>query len=184
MVKRTRLSLLLSLAITFCWLATGCGPAPGSAGKEKKLVPPLVLEKVEGGGSLSLAELKGKVLLIDLWATWCAPCLAELPHLQKLADTYDPKEFQMLGIVLESGERAEIQEFIRQKAIRYPNLLGQDGTKEAFGSFVGYPTKYLIDKEGYIVKTYLGVVGEKLPQDVQELVRTGTLSAREAGPGS
>lgn len=167
---------LVLFALALAALAS-CGPA----GKEKKPVPPLVLQKVDGSGSFSLAEQKGKVLLVDLWATWCAPCLSELPHLQKLSETYAPKEFQMLGIVLESGEPAEIQEFIRGKALTYTNLLGQDGTKEAFGAFLGYPTKYLIDKEGYVVKTYLGVVGEKLRRDVQQLVRTGALPASGAG---
>jgi thiol-disulfide isomerase/thioredoxin len=102
--------------------------------------PDLNLERVDGSGTLSLAEQKGTVVLVDLWATWCAPCLAELPHLQKLADSYDPNEFLMLGIVLESGEPEDIQEFIREQGITYPNLLGEDGTKEAFGPFLGYPT--------------------------------------------
>ncbi len=160
---------------------TRCAPAVPPP--EKKPAPPLILQRVDGSGRVSLAEHQGKVLLVDLWATWCGPCLTELPHLQKLSETYDPKEFQMLGIVLESGEPAEIQDFIRGKGITYLNLLGQDGTKEAFGPFIGYPMKYLIDKQGYVVKSYLGVVGEKLQQDVRQLVRTGALpAAGGAGP--
>ena len=137
--------------------------------------PDLVLEKVDGSGTLSLADQKGTVVLVDLWATWCAPCLAELPHLQKLADSYDPNEFLMLGIVLESGEREDIQEFIQEQGITYPNLLGEDGTKESFGPFLGYPTKYLIGKDGYIVKRYFGAVGDRLSEDLEKFVRTGSL---------
>jgi len=99
-----------------------------------------------------------------------------LPHLQKLADSYDPKEFLMIGIVLESGGREEIQEFIRKQGISYPNLMGEDGTKEAFGSFLGYPTKYLIDKDGVIVKKYFGVVGDRLSEDLELFLRTGALA--------
>jgi thiol-disulfide isomerase/thioredoxin len=124
-----------------------------------------------------LADQKGTVVLVDLWATWCAPCLAELPHLQRLADSFDPKEFLMLGIVLESGDREEIDKFIREQDISYTNLMGEEGTKESFGPFLGYPTKYLISKDGMIVKKYFGMVGESLGEDVRELVRTGSFGS-------
>lgn len=115
------------------------------------------------------------MVLVDLWATWCAPCLAELPHLQQLADSYDPEEFVMLGIVLESGDREEIHKFIGEQGISYTNLMGEDGTKESFGPFLGYPTKYLISKDGTIVKKYFGIVGDGLIDDIERFVRTGAL---------
>ena len=152
-----------------------CGP-PTPVDAERRPVPDLALQRVDGNGQFALADHKGTVLLVDLWATWCGPCLAELPHLQKLADSYDSKEFLMIGIVLESGGREEIQEFIRKQGISYPNLMGEDGTKEAFGSFLGYPTKYLIDKDGVIVKKYFGVVGDRLREDLELFLRTGALA--------
>ena len=141
--------------------------------------PALVLERLNDTGTLSLADHKGAVVLVDLWATWCAPCLAELPHLQELADSFDPNEFLMLGIVLESGDRKDIEEFIREQGVTYPNLLGEEGTKEAFGPFLGYPTKYLIGKDGYIVKKYFGAVGDRLSEDVERFVRTGSLESSD-----
>ena len=81
----------------------------------------------------------------------------------------------MVGIVLESGDREEIDEFIAKQSIKYTNLLGHEGSKEAFGPFLGYPTKYLIDKDGYVVKKYFGVVGDQVKTDVEQLVRTGAL---------
>lgn len=152
-----------------------CGNVFAPAGGEKKPAPALELELVNGGGTFSLEDQKGKVLLVDLWATWCAPCIAELPHLQKLSESYDPKEFTMVGIVLESGGREDIQDFIKHRNITYPNLLGKEGTKESFGPFLGYPTKYLIDKQGYVVKRYFGAAGDQVMKDVERLVRTGTL---------
>jgi hypothetical protein len=95
--------------------------------------------------------------------------------LQKLSESYDPDEFTMVGIVLESGERAEILDFIDEKSITYPNLLGDDDSKESFGPFLGFPTKYLIDREGFVIKRYMGPGGDQLSRDVEMLVRTGTL---------
>ncbi len=81
----------------------------------------------------------------------------------------------MLGVVLESGDPAEIQEFVTEKEIRYPQVLGEEGTKESFGPFLGYPTKYLIDREGRVVKRYFGMVGEELASDVEALIHTGSI---------
>ena len=161
---------ICSAAVAFT--VSACGTS-APVDKTPKPAPELVLEKIDGSGKLSLADQKGAVVLVDLWATWCAPCLAELPHLQQLADSYDPEEFVMVGIVLESGDREEIDEFIREQDISYPNLMGEEGTKESFGPFLGYPTKYLISKDGTIVKKYFGIVGEGLSEDIQQFAGTG-----------
>jgi len=173
----SRLSTPTKQALCACLMALAafaCGVAPPSDA-EPTPAPDLVLEKVDGSGPYSLADQRGAVVLVDLWATWCAPCLAELPHLQRLADSYDPAEFVMLGIVLESGDREDVHQFLQEQAISYPNVMGEDGTKESFGPFLGYPTKYLISKDGMIMKKYFGIVGESLSDDVQRFLKTGAL---------
>ena len=94
-------------------------------------------------------------------------------------ESYDPETFTMVGIVLESGEREDIEAFIKEKSITYPNLFGEEESKESFGPFLGYPTKYLIDKDGIVVKRYLGAVVEQVARDVEKLVRTGSLNATD-----
>lgn len=172
-----RIMIWIGTAVMITALACGLANAP--SGDEPKPAPPLALELVDGSGTFSLPEQKGKVLLVDLWATWCAPCIAELPNLQKMHESFDPKEFALVGIVLESGERSEILDFLKDKSITYPNLLGEEDTKESFGPFLGFPTKYLIDKEGIVVKRYLGAVGEQVAKDVEKLVRSGSLSSTD-----
>jgi thiol-disulfide isomerase/thioredoxin len=169
---------------TVCLFALSCvAPEPRKSedgASALKPAPELVLTKVDGSGTISLGEQKGKVVLVDLWATWCAPCISELPHLQALSQKYGPDDFLMLGIVLESGDPEEIQEFLKEKDVRYPQVLGADGTKESFGPFLGFPTKYLIDREGRVVKRYFGVRGDEVLDDVAKLLETGSLDADTA----
>jgi thiol-disulfide isomerase/thioredoxin len=169
-----RAALLFGILGISCKAPEGGGASAGEA-KELKAAPSLVLTKVDGTGSLALSEQKGKVVLVDLWATWCAPCIQELPHLQALSEKFGPEDFLMLGIVLESGDTEEIQEFLSEKQVHYPQVLGEEGTKEAFGPFLGYPTKYLIDRDGRVVKRYFGMVGPELAADVEKLIETGAL---------
>lgn len=141
--------------------------------------PALVLGKVDGSGTVSLEDQRGKVVLVDLWATWCVPCIAEIPHLQELSDRFDPDDFLMLGIILESGARDEVLDFITEMNVNYTQVMGEEGTSEAFGPFLGYPTKYLIDRRGGVVKRYFGIVGEELGDDVETLIRTGELDTTD-----
>ena len=104
-----RAVLALALVAT-----SGCN-APAPESKLDNAAPELVLDSVDGSGTISLAEQQGKVVLVDLWATWCVPCIAELPHLQAMSDVLAPDDFLMLGIVLESGEREEIVDFLAEK---------------------------------------------------------------------
>jgi thiol-disulfide isomerase/thioredoxin len=166
------------LALVPILLALGCQePVSESESSEpgQQAAPSLVLSKIDGSGTVSLAEKRGKVILVDLWATWCVPCIAELPHLQEMSDSFAEDDFLMLGIVLESGEREEVLEFVAERNVTYTQVMGEENTSEAFGPFLGYPTKYLIDRGGNVVKRYFGIVGKELSEDVQTLIENGVL---------
>ena len=167
----------LALLVVLALACNAPPPQSGGAGDsgEPKPAPDLVLTAIDGSGTISLTEQKGRVVLVDLWATWCAPCIAELPHLQEMSDRFGADDFLMLGIVLESGDASDVQEFVTERKVGYPQVLGEDGTKESFGPFLGYPTKYLIDREGLVVKRYFGVRGDGLVSDIETLINTGSL---------
>ena len=180
------MQLAASVALTLVVIVSACqapesehASEPAEPNPDKKAAPELVLSKVDGSGTFSLSEQRGKVVLVDLWATWCVPCIGELPHLQSISEELDPDDFVMLGIVLESGEREEVLAFIREKNITYTQVMGEDDTGEAFGPFLGYPTKYLIDRDGIVVKRYFGIVGDELADDVKTLLETGVLPDKE-----
>lgn len=164
-------TVLLAFALV---AASGCSE-PEPASRPENAAPELVLENVDGSGKVSLSEQQGKVVLVDLWATWCVPCIAELPHLQAMSDELAPDDFMMLGIVLESGEREQVVAFLAEKEVMYTQVMGEEDTGEAFGPFLGYPTKYLIDRDGLVVKRYFGIIGEELQDDVETLIEKGVL---------
>lgn len=165
-------TVVLALALV---AASGCN-TPTPEAQPENAAPELVLNKVDSSGTISLAEQRGKVVLVDLWATWCVPCIAELPHLQAMSEEIAPEDFLMLGIVLESGEREAVVDFLAEQEVTYTQVMGEEDTGEAFGPFLGYPTKYLIDRDGLVVKRYFGIIGEELRADVETLIETGTLA--------
>ena len=160
----------------------GCVAPPPEGPKP---APDLVLPRIPGGEAVSLREAgnwpasgdgsEGRVMLVDLWATWCVPCVAELPHLQELSESLPEEDFLMLGIVLESGDAGDVAPFLTEHALTYPNVMGSDEARDSFGPFLGYPTKYLIGRDGKVVKRYLGAVGDILNEEINRLIETGSL---------
>jgi peroxiredoxin len=121
------------------------------------------------GGKVSLADLKGKVLVLDFWATWCGPCIKEIPEYAEFWRKNQGRGVEVIGVVFDSGEPQEIQDFVRENRIPYRQLLGDDKLQEAFQANHGFPTTFVIDGQGIIRTTILGATPnkfEKLQQTV------------------
>ncbi len=122
----------------------------------KRVVAPNFSLTSTGGKTISLSEYKGKVVVLDFWATWCPPCKAEIPDYIKLYSEYRKRGFQMLGISVDQGGVNTVKTFMKKHGINYPVMLATDEVIAAYGGIRGIPTTFVIDKEGNIVEKFEG----------------------------
>jgi thiol-disulfide isomerase/thioredoxin len=137
----------------------------------RQTVPEFRLQNV-AGGYMTSEDLKGKVTVVDLWATWCGHCAEEVSIYNQLYDTFEGQDVAIVGIAVQSPHR-DIPSKVRQLGIKYAILIGDDEALHAFGLAQGYPTTVVLNKEGEIYRHYTGTVPnkeERIKQDIQHLL--------------
>jgi peroxiredoxin len=121
------------------------------------------------GRNVRLSDLRGKVVLVEFWATWCPPCRASIPVIEHLHQTYAEKGLVVLGISIDEGWDA-VKSFAREQGITYTVLKGSDEVSQQYMVRV-VPTLFLVGKDGIIAKQYVGGEEEEtLAQDVQSML--------------
>lgn len=155
MKNRSYLKRLLILCLCGSWvlLLSHCAkpPSPTTA-------PDFTL-KTLNGQEITLSKLKGKVILLDFWATWCAPCRESIPHLIHLQKMYQEKGFVVIGMNVDKGDVETVQRFVTSMDIPYPITITPEEVSRNFG-VTALPTTILIDKEGKIRQKFLGFNSE------------------------
>ena len=137
------------------------------AGNENP-APPIELWSLTGQ-RISLAQYRGRVVLVNLWATWCPPCRAEMPILMRLQQTFASSGFEVLGVSVDDEGEDVVGPWVRQtrfplngsqQPINFPILIGSPAVADRFGDIESFPTSFLIDSEGNVVKRIDGIVNE------------------------
>src|SRR5215813_5674390 len=140
-------------------------------GQDKIPAPQLVLKDIEGR-TLRLTDYKGKVVLLNFWATWCAPCRAEMPDLVKWQRKYKSQGLQVIGVTYPPLEIAEAREFIKDIEVNYPIALGEERTKAMFDRGETLPVTVVIDKKGMVREVIQGIIfPEEFERKVKPLFR-------------
>jgi len=142
------------LALPGAVLASAAGPGELQPWKGKTAAPRIDLLHPDGS-RFDWDALRGKVVLVNFWATWCEPCVAEMPALQRLREQLGPEGFEVLGVNIREGP-ARIEPFVRKVGIRFPIVRDTDGAvTKAWGVGV-YPTSFIVDRGGLIRYVLVG----------------------------
>jgi peroxiredoxin len=151
----SRHAVVLTLAAAI--LATACNITidPPSDTRVGSKAPDFTLPDLEGK-PFSLSSYGGKVVLLDFWATWCPPCREEMPMFQELHNLYRERGFEVVGISLDENAADIVPGFLRDRNIRYTNLLSDARVEDLYGPIVGLPTHFIIDREGTIRRQFTG----------------------------
>jgi thiol-disulfide isomerase/thioredoxin len=132
------------------------------------LAPDWVLKRLDGS-TMSSADLVGKVVVLDFWATWCPPCREEIPGYIEMQRELEASGLVIVGISLDQGGVGVVENFGQQFKINYPLVMGDQAIVEAFGGIEAIPTTFLVDRNGQIRHRKVGMMTRS---DYEPLVRS------------
>ena len=164
---RTRGLLAVALLLVAGLAAGPPAPAAASPRAARPVAPAFALRDLEGK-VVRLADYKGKVVLVDFWATWCGPCRRELPHLKALQDRFGRQGFVVLGISVDHQGQDRVRTFVKRNGVTWPTLLADATVLADYGDVRAIPTKFVIDRDGRVADRMLGYAAEK---DLEAAIR-------------
>ncbi|MBI2516464.1 MAG: TlpA family protein disulfide reductase [Opitutae bacterium] len=146
---------ILSLGLGAIMFARQSEPSAQPGDGRDNLAPRWELRDLDGK-VVSSDQFKGKVVILDFWATWCPPCRAEIPGFVELQKTYGEKGLVVVGVSFDRDEPAAVKKFVERFGMNYPVLRGTGQFAETFGGVSALPTTFIIDRQGRIVATHVG----------------------------
>jgi thiol-disulfide isomerase/thioredoxin len=140
---------------------------PVAAAAQSTKAPAVALKDLRGR-MVRVSDYKGKVVLLNFWATWCPPCRAEMPDLVKWQKQYRSSGLQVIGITYPPTDRAAVRKFTRRIGINYPVVFGTEETKALFDVGETLPLSVVIDRQGNVLEVIQGIV---LPEEFERKVK-------------
>ena len=138
-------------------------------GAEHRPAPDFNLPQLSGQ-PLQLSSYRGKVVLLDFWATWCVPCRAEIPHFVEMQQKYGDRGLQIIGVSMDDGPEP-VRDFYQQFHMNYPVVMGTAKTGEQYGGVLGLPIAFVIGKDGLIYSKKIGAADiTVLEREIQKLL--------------
>jgi peroxiredoxin len=123
------------------------------------------------GAQVSLADYKGKVLLLNFWATWCGPCKIEIPWFVQFNRTYKDRGFAVVGVSLDDDGWKSVKPYLAEKKIDYTVVVGNNDVSKSYGDVESLPTTFIIDRDGRIAFMHNGLVDKEIyEKEIQSLL--------------
>ncbi len=183
MKKRILLGLALTAIGAFFFTTSHHGAPTGTKGNriaEQSLAPDFSLPGLTGQ-KLDLSSYRGKVILLDFWATWCDPCRDEIPHFVDLQNKYGGQGLQIIGVSMDDGPEP-VRDFYQRFKMNYPVVMGNAKTGELYGGVLGLPIAFLIGRDGRITAKHIGATDIPVfEKEIKNALRSGAASS---SPGS
>ena len=146
---------LLAVFALACWTDP---PDEGGHEPPPPAAPDFILPMLEGGGVVSLSDLEGKIVILDLWATWCPPCALQVPVLNAFHEAHGGDgDVALFGVSVDQIGVEEIRDWVNEHDVRYPNLVGGETLSRELGA-VGFPALFVIGPDGLLYERHEGVI--------------------------
>lgn len=150
---------------------SGVDHAPGILGYGTP-APNFTLQTLDGK-DVSLADFRGKAVLVNFWATWCGPCKIETPWLVELQNQYGAQGLQVVGVAMDDSGKDEIAKFAKDMGVNYPVLLGKEAVGDAYGGVPALPESFFVGRDGKIVDRIIGLKGRgEIEDSVKKALRS------------
>src|SRR5580693_6409088 len=172
-----RLLTAFAAAVLAGCLFTGCSSTPTTVkaasvkpASERREAPDFALKDADGK-TVHLSEYRGKVVLLDFWATWCDPCRLEIPWFMDLERKNKDRGFEVLGVSMDDEGWEVVKPFMKSVGMNYRVVIGNDETTQMYGGVDSLPSTFLIDRQGKIAAIHIGLASRKVFEDgVEELL--------------
>ncbi|MBL8179691.1 MAG: TlpA family protein disulfide reductase [Bryobacterales bacterium] len=174
----------LSVFLAGC-SSQGSVRAAVKAEKDRNKAPGFTLKDATGR-SVQLADYKGKVVLLNFWATWCGPCKIEIPWFIDFEQRYKDRGFAVLGVSMDEDGWEAVKPYIETKKVNYRVVIGTDEVADLYGGVSSLPTSFLIDRQGKIASTHVGLVSKSVYQnDIEQLLdNRGPVAEERTAPAA
>ena len=162
-------ALILAVSAFYVGFHRRSGPRRGAVAQHSE-APDFSLPQLNGQ-PLQLSAYRGKVVLLDFWATWCTPCREETPHLVELQSKYRDQGLQVIGVSMDDSPDP-VRDFYQQFKMNYPVVMGNAEIGERYGGVLGLPIAFVLDRNGRIYAKHIGATeASVLEQDVRSLLQ-------------
>ena len=158
-------------SLAYLFAGAGLSQAGVKALKDRKVAPPFAL-KDAAGNTVKLADYKGKVVLLNFWATWCGPCKLEIPWFVEMETRLKSKGLSVIGVAMDEEGWELVKPHAEKLKINYKVLLGNEEVAQAYGGVDSLPMSFILDRAGRVASVHTGLVSKSVyEEDIQELLK-------------